>query len=479
MTVGVEEPDQRQHNPLRSPVAAGAAGLVLLCLALAAVGQPRAAVAAFVAVPFLVAAAYLVSAWVTPAVLISLTVAAASFSGHWRLLGSPLPLDRVLFVFALALVGVDAYVRRSSRVIRWRPIHFVLGVLLAYVALSGYAVGTLTTSSGFFAFLDRLGLVPVVVFTIAGLAFPDRASRNVLLVVLVALGGYLAATAILEGLGLAAYTWPSYIDNPNVGIQFGRARGPFVESVAMGLALFDCAVAAVIASLMWVDRRARLLARVVAVACLVGVIPTLTRSIWIGTALAVACIFLVVPALRRWLLPAAVVGTAAVVTILLAVPGLGAAASRRAGSQSPIWDRLNTNRAAFEMLQQHPLFGIGWDRFTALSSDYLRQGPNYPLTGIGIEVHNVLLSHATELGIVGATLWLLAILGSVGHAIIRRPPPELVLWRYGLLAIAIEFAVVAAVGPLSYALPNMLLWLWAGIVLTEYLTEPREPEPVE
>lgn len=471
-----EAPSRSDRHWRSTPALGAVGGLLILCAILLVLGQPAIALAVLVGVPFLLAVAYLASPWVTPALLLSLTVAAASFSGHWRLLGSPLPLDRVLFVFTLTLVAVDAYVRRSARVIRWRPVHLVLAVLLAYALVSAFAAGTLTTSTGFFALLDRLGVVPVLVFIMAGLVFPDRSSRNVLLVVLVGLGGYLALTAGLEGLGVNSLVWPRYITDPSVGIQFGRVRGPFAESVAMGLALFDCAVAAVLAAHLWRGRLARALATMVAMACLLSVVLTLTRAIWIGSALAVAVTFAIVPALRRWLMPAAAFGALAVVTVLLVVPGLSANASQRATSQSPIWDRLNTNRAALAMVEDHPLFGVGWNRFTAESPNYLRQGVDYPLSGVGIEVHNVLLSHAAELGLVGAALWLLAMAGSVGHGIVRRAPPELVPWRYGLVAIAIEFAVVAAVGPLSYALPNMLIWLWAGIVLTPYLTEPRLAE---
>jgi hypothetical protein len=52
---------------------------------------------------------------------------------------------------------------------------------------------------------------------------------------------------------------------------------------------------------------------------------------------------------------------------------------------------------------------------------------------------------------------------AVGLAFTRRGPPDLEHWRYGLLAIAIMYAVVAAfVYP--YMFGTIVLWVWAGIV---------------
>src|SRR5438093_1302521 len=77
---------------------------------------------------------------------------------------------------------------------------------------------------------------------------------------LVALGAYLGLTAVFEGLGLDALIVPRYIADPGAGIHFGRARGPFVEAVADGLALFGCGVAAAVAFTHWRAPWARRLA---------------------------------------------------------------------------------------------------------------------------------------------------------------------------------------------------------------------------
>jgi hypothetical protein len=82
---------------------------------------------------------------------------------------------------------------------------------------------------------------------------------------------------------------------------------------------------------------------------------------------------------------------------------------------------------------------------------------------VGIEVHNVFLSHAAELGLPGAALYLLAWGMAVGTPLLRRPSPEWQPWRRASLAVAVTWATVAAFGPLSYPFANSALWLFAGI----------------
>ncbi len=142
-----------------------------------------------------------------------------------------------------------------------------------------------------------------------------------------------------------------------------------------------------------------------------------------------------------------------------------------------MWDRYNTNSAAVRMVEARPLFGFGWQTFPTTGPDYMRQADTYPLSGAGLEVHNVFLSHAAELGLVGATLWAVALFGAVGGAIVRRGPPELQPWRVGLLAIFVAFLVAANFGPLSYPFPNLLLWTWAGVAGAEFFLAPKDSTP--
>ena len=190
---------------------------------------------------------------------------------------------------------------------------------------------------------------------------------------------------------------------------------------------------------------------------------TLTRSVWIGAMLATAVTMLAHPQLRRWMVPVTV--SAALITAgsLAVVPGLAERANERRTQQGPIWDRLNLNRAALNMAEARPLFGFGWGSFKTKGVNYFQQASTFPLTAGNLGVHSAYFDHLAELGLVGTSLWVLSTVLAVWLALSRRGPPELEPWRYGLLAIAIMYAVVAAfVYP--YMFGTIVLWLWAGIV---------------
>lgn len=452
-------------------------------------GLPAALAALLLAVPGLVPplvviAAVLAAATVayvvldlSPALLFSLAVVLQSFSGNWVQMGLPIGLDRVLFAAALVALARRAWSGGLDVRLRWRAVHSIL-VLVAVIALcSALWGGTLFSVFGVFALLDRLGLVPFAAFFLAPLLYRTARERNTLLVAMVALGAYLGTTALLEGLGLRELVLPRYIDDPAVGLHYERARGPFTEAVAFGLGLFHCAVAAAIAVRLWRSSVARATAAVVGLLCLTGTLFTVTRAVWLACLVATVLVMAVVPRLRPYLLPALAAGAAFVVLALATVPGFAETVGERTGDNRSIWDRYNTNAAAARIVLEEPLRGVGWQRFAEGGVPYLRQSADYPITGVGIEVHNVFLSHAAELGLPGAALYLLALTLAVGGGLLRRTSPELTPWRVGLLAVSASWFVVASFGPLSYALPNTLLWLWAGLVLAPVLTSPRTQQP--
>jgi O-antigen ligase len=356
-----------------------------------------------------------------------------------------------------------------------RPIHLLLLVVATWTLASAIWAHTLTGHSAFYALLDRLGLIPFLAFTLAPLLFGTPRSRRILLGTLVVVGAYLGFTAVMEGIGLPSLVYPRFINNAAVGISVGRARGPFLDGPANGLGLFMCGTCAAIGLSVWKDLRVRVACFAVTFLCALGILFTLTRAAWIGAVAGALVGVLVLPAARKYALYVVVAGVLAVPLALATVPGLDAKVTARTHSNLPVWDRLNTDRAALAAIEQHPLFGLGWQTFETQGPAYLTQASGYPLTGAGLEVHNVFLSHAVELGIPGSILWTLALISGVGGAALRRGPPELAAWRAGLLAMLVCFVVVANFGPLSYAFPNLLLWLLAGVIGTGYLSTPREP----
>ncbi|MGH9106894.1 MAG: O-antigen ligase family protein [Acidimicrobiales bacterium] len=431
-----------------------------------------------------VAACYLVSRIDVSVILVAALVLQL-FSGNWGLMGIPIPLDRVAFIVALVALALKGARRVSRRKLVLRPLHVALLGAATWCAVSGILAGTLVGHLGFFAYLDRFGIDPFLVFCLAPLFFGAPRQRKILLVGLIGIGLYLGWTGLMEGAHLYRFIFPRYIADPNVGIQFGRARGPILESTGDGFCTFTGAVAAAIGLHYWSSGWKRWVCYATMVLDVVTLFFTLTRSVWLGGFIAIVGVMLMARRTRRMLVPLLLVGAVSLTATLALAPHLRSRAVGRTESQSPVWDRQNTDLAALRIIQEKPLTGVGWENFVNVSSNYMVQQPGYPITGVGIEVHNVFLSHAAELGVPGLALWLLGFLGAVRRGLWARRLPdgsdpyadprdaELAVWRKGGLALLLFFLVVADLAPFSQALPNTLLWLWLGVLAAPYTSRFR------
>ena len=190
-----------------------------------------------------------------PAWTLTAAIVLSVFGGNWNYLGWPdaLPItpDRLLLIGAVAVVVFRGPGADQLPHLRVRPIHWLLLATLGFAIASAIAAGTLFTDSGFFRLFDRFGIAPFVAFAVAPVVYPTARERRVLLAALVGLGGYLGATAFFETVGPRALVLPGYIVDPVLGYHSGRARGPFLEAEASGLALFFCGTAAAIALATW------------------------------------------------------------------------------------------------------------------------------------------------------------------------------------------------------------------------------------
>ncbi len=381
-------------------------------------------------------------------------------------LGLPISPDRLLIPLALLLMAAD-----GRRQVRLRPgrLHLLVGALVAWTLASMAWYGNLADQVAFFAFLDRL-LMPFVLYLSAPWFFHTKRHRDLLLALLTGIALYLGLTAVLE-MYAPGLVFPRYIVDAAVGMQFGRARGPFAAAEAMGMACVVCGFAAGLQA-----KRARgiwrAVATVAAVLAFVGVALTLTRSTWVGAAAGVVAAPLVSPWLRRWI-PAGVgaaglVGTA----LVLSIPQIGDTAVRRFEAASSVYDRLGSNDAAFALLADRPLTGIGWRRFYPDGSDWFRQSDAYPMNNVVIEIHNVLLSRAAELGIPAAlvllAIWVLGPLRTVRHPVTG----DLEGWRLLTAATFAAWVFTGLFGPLALPFPTYVVWLIAGVAAVPDLSCP-------
>lgn len=400
---------------------------------------------------------------IDPAWLLSAGLALTIFAGHWeQVVSSPVPPHRVLLAAGLLAVVLPLN-GRERPAIRLEGVHFVLAAALAYAVISAILVGTIDRRSAQFVLLDDYGVLPFLMFLVAPVAFATEYQRRILLGTLVAAGGYLSVTAVLEKLKLYDLLVPAYIGDPAVGTHFGRSRGPFAEAAANGLALYACAVSAGIALALWHGRWPRACATATLVVAPAGLLLTVTRSVWLAGIAATLVALLTTPEIRRFLMPVAAAGTAAVLVAFTAIPGLASQARERQADKNPLYERQNTTAAGLRMIADRPLLGVGWARADDRLEPYFRMDPNIPLTGLNAGFHNLYLEYGVSLGLAGLAIWLLGGALAIRTAFAGRAPPTVRPWQIGLKAILVSWVVVGLASPTNYIFITVLLWTVAGV----------------
>jgi putative inorganic carbon (HCO3(-)) transporter len=407
------------------------------------------------------AAACVVS--VEPALILTAGLLLSIFSGNWGHIGLHIPLDRVVVAGGVIVTLLRSFVSKDIPGLDVRRVHWLMALLILYGVASSAWSNTLTSHQALFALLDRLGLAPFLIYLVAPAAFATERQRRVLIAGLTLLGAYLGLITLFEAVGARSLVVPPYILNPALGIHAERARGPFLEAGANGLAMFACMVAAAVGLTWWRDWRVRAAAIAVIVLCTAGILYTLTRQTWLGAGVGAGVAMLASTRLRFWLPFAAVAAAVVVAASLAFIPGLSTNVSQRTASQSPVWDRLNSDAAALRMIEARPALGFGWGTYPQASIAYYRLARTYPLTSVS-EAHNVPLSNAAELGVLGLALWVAVLIDGLVLPALRRAPPGLEPWRIGLIAIATAWFIQSNFTPFDYAFDNYIVWLWAAIV---------------
>jgi O-antigen ligase len=255
-------------------------------------------------------------------------------------------------------------------------------------------------------------LMPVTVYWIAR---QSRLNKQTLVTVygcLAVFGVYLTVTALAEVTQQWWLVFPPQIRNPDVGIHFGRARGPALQSQNLGIFLAVCLLA------FWTWRpslrRVGQLALILAAPLfVVAIYLTYTRCIWIGLALGGSMV-LGLSLRGRW--RALVLGSLVVAGLVVVglkwdrIMGIerqgGATAARSSVSQ-----RVSFTYVSWKMFLDRPLVGCGFGQYRYAVEPYLSdRTTSLELEAIrGQPHHNTFLALLTETGLVGAGLFVLVL----------------------------------------------------------------------
>lgn len=257
-------------------------------------------------------------------------------------------------------------------------------------------------------------LVPALIYCFLRNIRPSARSVWGGVTVLLLFGVYLCVTAVLEITKQWSLVFPAFIGDPTIGIHFGRARGPMLNSVRLGMCMCAC-LAALWTFPIWQFPKSRnvwILSSILTPLFLLGIALTYTRSIWMA---AIAIVLVLVVTMlqgkaRVMTLGGLVFG--AVLAALIAGPNL--VAFKREYSAAETLESTKMRGAfayvSWKMFEDRPLMGYGFNQFQVYNRPYLDdRSTDIRLESIrGYVHHNSFLSLVVDLGLIGAVLFALA-----------------------------------------------------------------------
>jgi len=291
---------------------------------------------------------------------------------------------------------------------------------------------------------------------------------------LMALGTYLAFTAVCEARGWHGMVFPKYILDPLQPEFLGRGRGPFLNPVACGI----YQMMALCCGMVWWNRSSlgvRALLASFALLLLAGIFSTLTRSVWLGTIVVLVTYFWFTSGWKWRGIFLAAAPFALICLVVLGGDKINSFKRDKDVTESEMSESIELRPllaiVAGKMIQERPLFGHGFRQYMETGrSFHIRETGSMPLQKVLPYVqHNLFLAYAVDLGLVGLGVYLLTTgiwsLTSLKIWRNEKLPWEVQQTGYLFLAFLIGFAINGMFHDVSIIpMLHHLLFIFAGWV---------------
>jgi len=374
-------------------------------------------------------------------------------------------IDRIAFGLLIFVVFLRVCVLRLPLQVEKR----VTFPMLALVGLAFTGALTQPFDAETWSLFAAKWFVPFALYHVAVIVFEDSAALRKFewfaLVVLV----YLSCIAICFMVGAKDLVFPRFILDEGLGIHADRARGPFLQAVANGVALN-------LLGLIVLDsfrrRRLRGAAALAMVTALpLAILATKTRAVWLSFAGTILVLMLFSPSrrLRRTCLALTLAGAAALLMFVAFSDEHNDAFSDRLEERSPVDFRMAVYGAGRDMFLEKPL--LGWDT-DGMQAELSRRISDFHQKEFYF--HNTYLEVLVRYGLVGLALyvWLIVDLFRLGRipagAVFPRGDVFLdqqfrSLWPMLLAVYLLNGAVVV----MNYQFVNGLLFTVAGMLAAQ------------
>ncbi len=300
--------------------------------------------------------------------------------------------DRIAFCALVFFVMLRTMALRQ-------PFPFIAGLSLPMLGLVGLAVLRVMREpfdAQNWSLIAGKFIVPFTLFHLAILIFRGASERRHFEIFVLFTLAYLVFIALAFLLGARSLIYPRFIVDGSLGFHSDRARGPFLQAVANGMALNMLGILAVVLS------KKRKVVSLLWLALPVAVLATMTRAVWISFVVStiVASFLLAEKRRKRMLLALAIVGLLAAMGLVVSGASMKTAISERTTERGPVEARLAVYEAGWEMFKERPL--AGWSAGT-IYSELGQRMEGYRLRAF--YAHNTYLALALEFGIAGLVLY--------------------------------------------------------------------------
>lgn len=326
--------------------------------------------------------------------------------------GSMLPdisLDRVLFLFLIVIFIIEV-LSRKREIFSLTGIEYSMFLFCAFAIISMMWSGLIIKEGGRLNIGELLSgyVLPFFLFFISQHVYDTRERREGFIKLAILIGLYLSFTAIFEHFGAHRLIWPKYILDSSFGIHSERARGPFTQAAVNGTAL-GFALSASFYFLLNSGRRDlwRFFSLGLLVISPVAIFFTYTRAAWMGAflGLAVIAMFILKQRKKAFIVVFVVLCIIVILSMNFFLDESSVSfALERFGSKGPIYDRLNLYIASLNMFLHHPLFGVGFGKFSDYVSEYFKNVNNMYFYSEETSGHDSFAGILAEMGLLGIIL---------------------------------------------------------------------------
>jgi O-antigen ligase len=364
---------------------------------------------------------YAVKGDLLTAVMLWFVTLIALHEEFWRMqvpLFFSLTVPRIGIVI-LVLLLVAMLVLGRLRVRHVWPVSGIIVTVAAYFFLSALVSGFETRSVVSVHYRLIGGYIfPFTVLALILHGFRTENDFKRLAIFFAVLSVYLTFTGWCEQFDINALIVPRFINDPTVGIHWGRVRGPFVMSAAMGLALVYCYFNNLVLARNL--RHGGWALYLVNAAMLPVIFWTKTRSVWLSFVL---CSLIWAMYSRRRTTRVVSVCVLLSVALLIGVINMDnfLGSERAKGGltdMEPLLLRIGLAQMSWEIVKEHPFFGVGFGHFRDYAPGFARD-PSSPFYAFGTTAleHNNLLSIMAETGLIGVLLYLVLALAVLRYSI--------------------------------------------------------------